>query len=248
VTKRFQKLVKRAWADIAFARRVDVRLEVPLVSFTFDDAPASAFVQGGGILSDHGYAGTFYVALSLMNSPEVDKNFTQEHLETALRRGHELGCHTYGHIDLSDTDGTDARRDIEMNGIRMQSRIPGFRFNNFSYPFGAQSAGIKRFISTKYRSARGISAGVNGTGTDLYNLKAVKLYEHKYPLSYIFKQMDAAEAQGGWLILYTHDVDKNPTPYGCSPAYFEAVARECARRNTAVRSVDAALNQIGSVI
>jgi hypothetical protein len=70
------------------------------------------------------------------------------------------------------------------------------------------------------------------------------LYEGKYPLEYIFNKIKEAEKNKGWLIFYTHDVDEKYTDWGCSPAYFQEVVQECARRNITVATINEALNLI----
>jgi len=43
---------------ILFRKRITVRIAVPLVSFTFDDFPRSAFLEAGSILRRYGVLGT----------------------------------------------------------------------------------------------------------------------------------------------------------------------------------------------
>lgn len=239
---RYLKLIKREWANISFVKNTGVHLPYPLVSFTFDDAPSSAFENGGNILSNYGFRGTFYIALSLMHNANV--RFTFEQLKEAVSQSHELGCHTFNHIDLSQTKLTQSITDIEHNQEAMQELFPGIEFKNFSYPFGAQTRGIKKYLSGRFRSARGIGHGINVGRTDLCNLKAVKLYENKRSLEQTFAAIHEAAESKGWLIFYTHDVAHNPSKHGCSPAYFEAVVKECANRGIRVVTVNEALNLI----
>ncbi len=42
-----------------------MRNAAPLVSFTFDDVPASAYVNGAAILERYGMRGTFYIAAGI---------------------------------------------------------------------------------------------------------------------------------------------------------------------------------------
>ncbi|MGZ6012840.1 MAG: hypothetical protein ACXWK0_13450, partial [Caulobacteraceae bacterium] len=41
---------------------LDTHLAEPVVSFTFDDFPRSALTEGGGVLRERGWAGTYYAA------------------------------------------------------------------------------------------------------------------------------------------------------------------------------------------
>lgn len=241
---RYVKFIRREWANISFAKKIDIKLPKPVISFTFDDAPVSAFLNGGNILTKFGFSGTFYISLSLMNGLEPETRFTVQQLKTAVSQGHEIGGHTYSHMDLSKSSAAIGIDDIKKNQAEMEALIPGIEFHNFSYPFGSQTRTIKKFASTRFRSARGIEEGINTKGSDLFNLKAIKLYERKHSLEYIFRKIKEAEGNNGWLIFYTHDVDEKFTDWGCSPPYFEAVVQECAKRGITVATVNEALNLI----
>ncbi len=242
--QRIQKLVKREWAGIAFRQEVQLELPHPVVSFTFDDVPASGFENGGRILTEHGFVGTFYVSQKFLNADDPVEYFTREHLSIAVENGHELGCHTHGHIQLSRTPLETSIHDLKNNRRAFRSLLPNLRLSNFSYPFGEQTLAIKKHLSRTYRSARGVGQAINCGQTDLFNLKTIRLYEAQYPLDFIFKKLDEAERCNGWLIFYTHDVKENPSSWGCSPQYFEAVVQETANRQLAVMTVNEALDFI----
>jgi hypothetical protein len=53
-----------------------------------------------------------------------------------------------------------------------------------------------------------------------------------------------AEA-GGWLIFSTHDIDPNPTRYGCTPAFFEKVVKSSLRSGSRILTMSSALGAIG---
>ena len=241
---RYVKYIRRKWANISFSKKVDIKLPKPVITFTFDDAPISAFLNGGNILAKFGFGGTFYISLSLMNGPDPETRFTLTHLRNATTQHHELGCHTYGHTDLSKTTAARGIADIELNQKKLQTLLPGAEFRNFSYPFGSETRPVKKYASTRFRSARGIEEGINLDGTDMCNLRTVKLYEAKYPLDYIFEKISEVEKNKGWLIFYTHDVQEKYTDWGCSPAYFEAVVHECAKRGITVATINESLNLI----
>ncbi len=237
-----QKWVKREWAGLAFKKEINLALPHPIVSFTFDDVPDSGFENGGRILTEYGFSGTFYVSHKFLHASPPDDYFTLQHLSVAIQNGHELGCHTHGHIQLSRTPLATAVRDLENNRKAIRSLLPEVQLTNFSYPFGEQTLAIKKHLSQTYRSARGVAHGVNAGSTDLLNLKAIRLYEKQFPLSEIFKKLDEVERCNGWLIFYTHDVKNDPTPWGCSPGYFEAVVKEVAGRGLKVKTVNGLLN------
>ncbi|MEZ5044589.1 MAG: polysaccharide deacetylase family protein [Saprospiraceae bacterium] len=241
------KFFKREWANLTFQKSIPLSLDQPIISFTFDDAPSSAFVNGGGILEKYGFAGTFYIALTFLDKKDSTVSFSKEELENALANQHELACHTYSHIDLSKTRLSKSKADIKHNQAVLSALFPQLSFKNFSYPFGAKTRGIKVFLSKEFRSARGIGHGLNLNKADLANLKTVKLYKDRYTLEEINQQIEKAIAENAWLIFYTHDVCEQATPYGCIPAYFEAVVKTCAERRLKVLTIDKALNKIEAI-
>lgn len=243
--EKYIKFLKREWANWAFHKSVSLPLQEAQVSFTFDDAPHSAFRQGGKILQRYGFVGTYYIALTFLdNQLSEEASFSKMDLEAALHDGHELACHTYQHIDLSKTNLLESIKDIKRNGALFQDLFPGYQLKNFSYPFGAETLAIKKFLGQEFRSARGIGHGLNAGKVDLANLKTVKLYRDRLSVAEITKQIEQAKARRAWLIFYTHDVQEAPSPYGCTPDYFEAVVKSCVEANVQVKTIDQTLDLI----
>ena len=177
---KINKVVQRTWANISYRKRVDLRLKAPVISFTFDDAPASAFVTGGGLLHEFGYRGTFYVALSFLQKNSEQIHFDTQHLHIARQQGHELACHTHDHLDVSQVNMSVLKKDITANQQEIDQVIPGYAFRNFAFPFGAQTRSSKQWLASQYRSARGNRHGINRGQVDLMNLKGIRLYEQKF--------------------------------------------------------------------
>ena len=81
-------------------RMVAIETSVPIISFTFDDAPRTAFTTGGDILRSHGARATFFVSLGLLGSQtEAGTIASPDDLLRAVKEGSELGCHTFDHLD-----------------------------------------------------------------------------------------------------------------------------------------------------
>lgn len=243
--EKYIKFLKREWANWAFHKSIQLPLQEAVISFTFDDAPHSAFSTGGEILERHGYSGTYYIALTFLDDDqEREASFSKVDLERALRVGHELACHTHDHIDLSKTNLLESIKDIKKNSKVFQALFPSKELKNFSYPFGAETLAIKKFLGQEFRSARGIGHGLNTGKVDLANLKTVKLYRDRLSTEEIEQKIQQAIARKAWLIFYTHDVTEDPSPYGCTPAYFETVVKQCASAGVRVLTIDKTLDLI----
>src|SRR2546429_104887 len=131
---------------VLFRRQLAVRTALPLISFTFDDFPRSAFLDAGSILRRYGALGTYYASLG-------------------LKAGRYLHRHTAG----------------------------GQTFN----------------------------WGV----TDLNYLCAFFLEKSRDNPEAVKSLIDQNARARGWLILATHDVCAAPSPFGCTPDFFEQVVQ-----------------------
>jgi peptidoglycan/xylan/chitin deacetylase (PgdA/CDA1 family) len=234
------------WSAARFCRRpVDIRCERPMVSFSFDDFPRTAVSAGGQVLKDLGIRGTYFVAFGLENSETSGgPAFTTDDLHQAVSDGHELGCHTYGH-DLSHRVNT-ARYEasVQRNQDRLAELNLKVPWRVFAYPAGSASAGTKRIVQERFLCGRGTSPGVNARNSDLNLLRANSLYSAQRPVAHHVAQIDDVIAKRGWLIFYTHDVQDQPSQYGCSAAYLREIAQAAVDRGVEILPVGEAVERI----
>ena len=208
-----------------------LRNETPMVSFTFDDIPKSAATTGAKILEDHDVRGTFFVSGGLVGT-------TSPHWATAdapdivalHRRGHEIGCHTFSHRRACDLDTAALTAEIEQNGRYLRSVDPSIRIENFAYPFGYGSFGLKPQFKVAFQSCRSIVPGVNKGTVDLQFLRAMPLIDQHIDRDAIARALDETQINNGWLIFYSHDVAGAPSPYGCSPTLLNHALEAASRR------------------
>ena len=193
-----------------------------IVSFTFDDAPASAASAGAPILEASGIRGTYYVCGGLLGgqgdlTPLLDRG----QAEALARAGHELGCHTYAHTDVRSIDWPSLAASLRKNAETL-SEIGGGRPRNFAYPFGGISFGKKLRLQSRFETCRGIYPGINAGRIDAGMLKAVPLYSSALDEDGVRRWIARAVATSGWLVFFTHDVSEGPTPYGVTPDLLRA--------------------------
>ena len=60
------------------------------------------------------------------------------------------------------------------------------------------------------------------------------------------RAFDEAVASNGWLIFYGHDVEAEPSPYGCTPSLLRHALEAATRRNVPALSVADALRFAGA--
>ncbi|MGZ3272343.1 MAG: polysaccharide deacetylase family protein [Caulobacteraceae bacterium] len=217
---------------------LDTHLAEPVVSFTFDDFPRSALTEGGGVLRERGWAGTYYAAGGFCGRRvEGLDYYDQDDLVRAVEEGHEIGCHTFGHLRLPQASSAEIEADLERNAQFIAEALPGHRLSSFAYPFGDLDLGRKALLARRFPICRGIWPGINAGRMDFGQLKAVSLDQLSADTLDVEGWLDRAVAARGWLIFFTHDVSDDPSPYGFGRKAFEAVADAVARRGIRVLPV-----------
>jgi peptidoglycan/xylan/chitin deacetylase (PgdA/CDA1 family) len=198
----------------------------PFVSFTFDDFPRTAYTAGGAILGSLGIRGTYYVAMGLMGtSNALGEQFRLEDLRNVLQDGHELGSHTFSHSSSRKVSLSAFREDVRKGYQTLREIVNSQAVENFAFPYGEATLAAKRAVGVEMMSCRGNFHGVNASDVDLNLLNANPLYGDVDKLDEVEQLIRENARQRGWLIFYTHDVQRTPSPYGCTPEFLQAVCR-----------------------
>jgi peptidoglycan/xylan/chitin deacetylase (PgdA/CDA1 family) len=229
------------------ATRFTLRNNGPMVSFTFDDAPVSAATRGAAMLEEYDARGTFYVSGGLIDS--WSGNWTTISADDVVdlhRRGHEIACHTFSHARATDLTAAAMAAELENNRNYLLSLDRSIQIENFAYPYGTGSVLRKGQLGKMFRTSRGVLPGVNSGTVDLQYLRSSPLIDREMDADGIERVLDEAVATNGWLIFYSHDVEDEPSPYGCTPALLRHALDATARRKMPVLSVAEALRFVGA--
>lgn len=218
----------------------------PIVSFCFDDFPRTAYTTGGSLLKTFGGRGTYYVAISLMNtSNKLGELLRTEDLHSLVENGHELGNQTYSHVSCRNLPVLAFRQDVrkEQEAIREMGLVPSA---NFAYPYGEVTMAAKLAMGHEMASCRSIYRGVNGPLLDLNLLRANSLYGDTDRLPEVERLVSENEERKGWLIFYTHDVRENPSEFGCTPRLLELAISRSVLHGARIQTVAAVLAELES--
>lgn len=219
----------------------------PMVSFTFDDVPDTAAAVGAPMLEDYGGRGTFYVAGGLVGRAADHWNgIGADAIVKLHQQGHEIACHTFSHRRAVELDATAMAAEIEQNRRYFRALDSSIRLENFAYPYGLASVARKAQLRGAFRSARGILPGVNRDVIDLQFLRATPLISVDIDDDGVERAFDEAIATGGWLIFYGHDVEANPSRFGCTPQLLRHALSAATRRNVPIVTVAEALRRAGA--
>ncbi len=217
----------------------------PIVSFTFDDFPRSAYLVGAPILEAFGGRGTYYVTTGFLNTSDgLGDLFRVEDLHELLERGHELGTQTFHHSSCRNVPLPEFQDDVH-KGILELDHLVERHSDNFCYPFGHATLGTKRTLAPFLASARSIFPGINGPDVDLNLLRANSLYADMSRAPHVKELIEQNVAQKGWLIFYTHDLRPNHSEYGCTPELFEFAVSSAAGSGSRILTVEQVLAELG---
>ena len=211
----FAGKLRRRFARLTHRRPARLNLARAVVSFTFDDIPASAAHAGADALEAHGARGTFYVCAGLFGQGGHMGRFADAaEISALVGQGHEVAGHTLNHIDCHRTAPTDLNADLDANDAALSNL--GAAPIHFAYPYGEVSPRSKKQLGARYASLRGVHKALIRNGDDRNQLPGVGIEGVDGELI-ARAWIDRAVAEQAWLILYTHDVRERPSPWGCTP-------------------------------
>lgn len=219
-----------------------MRNDKPLVTFTFDDAPASACATGAALLERYQARGTFYISgggCGLI-SPG-GRLASAEQLKALYAAGHEIGCHTFSHAAVGAVNRNALFDELERNRIFLQGIHRDIGIRNFAYPYGDLSFPAKQRMAAHFNSCRSLRPGVNAGVIDLAALKSCELQNSSIGRQGIQDIIAATVRQNGWLIFVSHDVDNQPSRFGTSPDLLEFTLHTATAALCQIVSVGSAL-------
>ena len=194
------------------------------VSLCFDDFPRSAALTGAPMLEQRGWRATFYVSGGFLNAQHehFDEMFRDDDLRTIIRNGHDVGCHTFDHINCADASAAEMAEQRAQNALFLK-KYGIHDIRSFAYPYGTANLACKRAMHAEDLALRGVKTGINRGAVDFNMLKATGMQKNKGGILRALEDLEALSASDGWLILFTHDVRETPSDWGVTPEDFDHV-------------------------
>lgn len=228
-------------------RIIKINLNKAIISFSFDDVPRSAIINGIPLLDKYGIKATFYVSMGL--SENIANTNRAGYLNASDVRalhnaGHHIACHTYSHFFLEKDNAHEFVLDADKNINRLHSILGPAPIEHFSYPFGKVNFIAKKLLAKTYKTMRSTRPGINKSLTDMFLLRATRLYNEKFDKNLLIDIIRKTERSGGWLIFYTHGVEKNPDEYSCTSEQFKWILQACIASSAEILPIDQAYNKI----
>lgn len=218
----------------------------PYISFAFDDFPRSAFITGGEILGKYNLKASYYVSLGLIGRRCSFWEYCNwQDITLLFSTGHELGSHTYDHLDAWKYRGKLFERSILRNQEAIRQIKPDFVFETFSYCIRNPYPTNKKIAGKYFLCCRGGMPKLNYGKIDLNLLNSYFIDQNnRNEFKYFQKLIDQTLQYKGWLIISTHDISKNPSPYGCTPEFFESIVQYAKSSGAKILPINAVFKQV----
>ena len=238
--------LRRRLARLSARRGAPGGPQRPMVSFCFDDAPESAASTGAAILEARGLRGTYFISMALAGEDgPMGPNADAAQIGRLLEAGHEIGCHTFSHLNCGMAPVGIVEGDVEQNLKALRS-LGAPEPLTFAYPYGEVAAPAKVALGERFALARALHHGLIGQGSDLNQAPAVGIEGPDGEAVARHWLRRALEAQA-WLILYSHDVREAPSPFGCTPNGLARLADEALESGAEVVTVAEGCRRIGAL-
>jgi peptidoglycan/xylan/chitin deacetylase (PgdA/CDA1 family) len=209
------------------------RLSAPVVSFTFDDFPHSAWTQGACVLEKYGARATFFISAAFApdnlrsKTPagpiEGVRYYELSDVIAAHSNGHEIGCHSFDHRNAPLQSDADLERSIFDNARFVKDLLGDVIMTSFAFPQGRVNIRAKRLFSRHFSVCRGTWPGINAGLLDLSLLRSFGIDAESSQAYPVEKLIDMVRARNGWLIFNTHDVGHSPSRWGCTPELLDSI-------------------------
>lgn len=216
--------LNRRWVRLAARAPMRVDPDHAIVTFTFDDFPKSAAKVGGEALERRGWRGTYYASAGYAGGEtHHGAMFDTGDILSLTGKGHEIGCHTYGHLDASTVSTSELLGDVARNARALAAMGLEQDMTSFAFAYGEATPAAKQALSERFSNLRGIRAGINRGTADRALLKSVPLDGGEAGIARAVEAAGTLTRHPGWLIYYAHDIQDRPTQWGCTPEQFEQV-------------------------
>lgn len=125
-----------------------------IVAICFDDGWKSQ-LDAAQVLNTFGFRATFAI-VSQYATDKYPAYMTWEEIHTLQEEGHDIECHSYSHIDLTNTTSNELDEQIVKSKQTFEAQ--GFYPELFVYPLGVgfDNATVRGIVSQNYLAARAV--------------------------------------------------------------------------------------------
>lgn len=193
--------------------------EQPLVTVTFDDGWESVYTQAAPLLQKHGIHSTQYV---LSGEEQYQGYMTFAQIKALRQAGHDIGCHTQTHPDLTKLSATELASQLTGCKSVLESKL-GIPIKDFASPYGSANPTTIAAIQKVFRSQRNTNGDITTNRADDQDINTAANF-NRYNIIAVTIRNDTTEAEitaaidytvqhNGWLVLTYHDIDNTNSTF-----------------------------------
>lgn len=214
VRKRFLGRVRHIGANLIPGKPRIARLERGAVSLCFDDFPRNAWTEGGPILRRAGARATYYIAGGFCDGDRDGVPFYKgSDIPEIVGAGHEIGCHTFDHHSTLEVDLGTYLASVRRNASFVEELVPGYQMKSHALPYGDVRLAHRRALGRLFDGVRGVRAPHQTHRIDRTLLRAAGLEERVASTIDWPRLLSMTARDRGWLIVFTHGISDQPTPF-----------------------------------
>jgi peptidoglycan/xylan/chitin deacetylase (PgdA/CDA1 family) len=189
---------------------------------------------------------TYYISLGKVGQDSnVGRICEIEDIKNLIEEGHEIGNHTFDHVNMNHSSIDYFEKSILKNNEVYQELFSQNSFRTLSYPYGVGKRNTIKVAKKYFRCARTTNQGINYGKVCLFMLKATPVYGNGRNFEKIKQLIHKNIEKRGWLNLYTHDINENPSEFGCTPEYFKKVIEYSVKSGSKIATLDDVCDIIG---
>ena len=224
-------------------RTIPIKLDRPIVSFTFDDCPKSVVDEALPALERENWQASLYISMGLCGTTNhLGLHMSESDVLAAYGSGHEIGDHTYDHVDATTVSLESFEENINKNQAHLKALgLP--ESETFAYPYGQVNLHSKKLIEQKFKGGRGIMSRIHSSSVDLNQINSNRLYAGQ-DYDVLLKEISSLRDTPGWITIFTHDVRESPSKFGCRPEQLNSVIAAVKKSGAAVMTVANAIKHL----
>lgn len=197
----------------------------PLISVTFDDGKESVYTQAAPLLQKYGILTTQYI---ISGTAKDTSYVSSQQIDSLRKAGHEIGCHTVSHPDLTTIDTTQLANEL----VGCKDALSRFGYiENFASPYGHTDDKVIDQVRQHYLSHRNtngdITNGVNELDINIadsfnrYNIISAAI-RHDTTVEQLQTAVQYATEHNGWIVFTYHQIeDSTNSTFGLDTSKLE---------------------------
>ena len=217
----------------------------PLITVTFDDGWQSIYESALPLLQKHGIRTTQYVLTGTADNAEY---VSWDQIAQMQKAGHEIGCHTVSHVDLTTLDDATLEGELKFCKDELTKRFGPI--TSFASPYGASNPrtvnAIKRYFDTHRNTNGDPSNGVTDVDVnvpenfDRFNIIGFTV-RHETKVSELQKLVEYAKTRNAWVVLTYHQADEGGSQFNVNPPNLDKQFAYLSKTNVRIVTMSEAL-------